>query len=63
MCSSDLPKVFDQKLCTEFFNTYGPFDIKKIKHILDTLLGVHPNNLHIAFYLEHIQYHLIGDTL
>ena len=35
------PKVFDQKLCTEFFNTYGPFDIKKIKHILDTLLAVH----------------------
>ncbi len=57
------PKVFDQKLCTEFFNTYGPFDIKKIEHILDTLLGVHPNNLHTAFYLEHIQYHLIGDSL
>jgi hypothetical protein len=57
------PKVFDHKLCTQFFNTYGPFDIKKIKHILDTLLGVHPNNLHTAFYLEHIQYHLIGDTL
>jgi transposase InsO family protein len=55
-------KVFDQKLCTEFFNTYGPFDFKKIKHILDTLLAVHPNNLHTAFYLEHIQYHLIGGT-
>ena len=55
-------KVFDQKLCSEFFNTYGPFDIKKIKHILDTLLAVHPNNLHTAFYLEHIQYHLIGDS-
>ena len=57
------PKVFDHKLCIQFFNTYGPFDIKKIKHILDTLLAVHPNNLHTAFYLEHIQYHMIGDTL
>ncbi len=57
------PKVFDHKLCIQFFNTYGPFDIKKITHILDTLLAVHPNNLHTAFYLEHIQYHLIGDTL
>ena len=63
LCQHIDPKVFDQKLCTEFFNTYGPFDIKKIKHILDTLLGVHPNNLHTAFYLEHIQYHLIGDSL
>jgi transposase InsO family protein len=63
LCQHIDPKVFDQKLCAEFFNTYGPFDIKKIKHILDTLLAVHPNNLHTAFYLEHIQYHLIGDTL
>ena len=57
------PRVFDQKRCSDFFNTYGPFDIKKIKNILDTLLAVHPNNLHTAFYLEHIQYHLIGDAL
>jgi hypothetical protein len=57
------PKVFDQRLCSDFFYTYGPFDIQKIKHILDTLLAVHPNNLHTAFYLEYIQYHLIGDTL
>ena len=57
------PKVFDQKLCNQFFNTYGPFDIKKINHILDTLLAVHPNNLHTAFYLEHIRYHLTGDSL
>jgi len=57
------PKVFDQKLCTDFFNTYAPFDIKKIKSILTTLLAVHPNNLHTAFYLENIQNHLMGDTL
>jgi hypothetical protein len=57
------PKVFDPKLCTEFFNTDAPFGIKKIKHILDTLLAVHPNNLHTAFYLENIQNHLMGDTL
>ena len=57
------PNVFDQKRCTDFFNTYGPFDIKKIKHILDTLLAVHPNNLHTAFYLENIKNHLMGGTL
>jgi putative transposase len=57
------PKVFDQTLCTEFFNTYGPFDIKTIKHILATSLAVHPHNLHTAFYLEHIQHRLIGGTL
>jgi transposase InsO family protein len=57
------PKVFDQKRCTEFFNAYGPFDIQKIKPILDTLLAAHPNNLHTAFYLEQIQRYLIGDTL
>ena len=55
-------KVFDHKLCCQFFNTYGPFDIQKIKSILTTLLAVHPNNLHTAFYLEHIQYHLTGDS-
>ena len=57
------PNVFDQKRCTDFFNTYGPFDIKKIKQILDTLLAVHPNNLHTDFYLENIQNHLMGDAL
>ena len=57
------PNVFDHKLCTQFFNTYGPFDIQKINSILTTLLAVHPNNLHTAFYLEHIQYHLTGDSL
>lgn len=57
------PKVFDQRLCTVFFHTYGPFDIKKIKHILTSLLAVHPNNLHTAFYLENIRDHLMGDTL
>ena len=56
------PKVFDHKLCTKFFNTYGPFDINKINSILTTLLTVQPNNLHMAFYLEHIQYQLIGDN-
>ncbi len=56
------PKVFDHKLCSEFFNTYGPFDINKINSILTTLLALHPNNLHMAFYLEHIQYYLIGDS-
>jgi hypothetical protein len=57
------PEVFDKKLCTEFFNTYAPFDIKKIKHIFDSLLAVHPNNLHTAFYLQNIQNHLTGGTL
>jgi hypothetical protein len=57
------PKVFDHKLCSQFFNTYGPFEIKKIKSILTTLLAVHPHNLHTAFYLENIQNHLIGDSL
>jgi transposase InsO family protein len=56
------PKVFDPTLCNEFFHTHGPFDIQKIKHILDILLAVHPNNLHTTFYLETIRDHLMGEA-
>lgn len=55
------PDVFDPALATEFFETFGPFDPSQIKDILTDLLAAHPHNLHISFYLNHIQHKLIGD--
>ena len=54
------PEVFDHKLATEFFETYGPFDLNRLRAALDTLLAVHPPNLHLSFYLDYIQNQLSG---
>ncbi len=54
------PDVFDLSLATEFFDTFGPFDMAKIKQILADLLAAHPSNLHLSFYLNHIQDQLFG---
>jgi putative transposase len=56
------PDVFDPSLATEFFDTFGPFDIPRITPILQNLLAAHPANLHLSFYLNHIQNHLLGGT-
>lgn len=53
-------EVFDQSLATDFFQTYGQFDIDRIRATLDALLAVEPSNLHLSFYLDHIQNQLIG---
>jgi len=53
------PDVFEHKLATDFFETYGPFELNRVKIILDNLLAVHPPNLHLSFYLEHIQNQLL----
>jgi transposase InsO family protein len=55
------PDVFDLDLATEFFETFGPFDLKKLKNILTDLLAAHPTNLHLSFYFNHIQNQLLGD--
>lgn len=55
------PEVFDQAVATEFFETYGPFELQQLRDILDSLLSAQPRNLHISFYLNHIQHKLIGD--
>lgn len=54
------PDVFDPSLATEFFDTFGPFDMTRIEKILDHLLAAHPANLHLSFYLNHIQDQLLG---
>ena len=54
------PDVFDLDLATEFFDTFGPFDLKKLKNILTDLLAAHPTNLHLSFYFNHIQNQLLG---
>jgi transposase InsO family protein len=54
------PEVVDQHLAAEFFETFGPFDLNRLKATLDNLLAVNPPNLHLSFYLEHIQRQLIG---
>jgi len=53
-------QVFDEKEATAFFQTFGPFDPDRLKRILDDLLAVEPKNLHISFYLNHIQTKLMG---
>ena len=55
------PDVFDRDLATEFFEPFGPFDLKRRKNILTNLLAVHPPNLHLSFYFNHIQGQLFGD--
>jgi transposase InsO family protein len=53
-------EVFDQHLATEFFETFGPFDSQRLKTTLDNLLAVNPPNLHLSFYLDHIENQLIA---
>jgi transposase InsO family protein len=55
------PDVFDQDMATEFFETFGPFDQKRLKNIIIDLLALHPPNLHLSFYFNHIQNQLFGD--
>jgi len=55
-------EVFDEKEATAFFQTFGPFDPDRLKHTLDDLLAVEPDNLHISFYLNHLQSRLRGGT-
>jgi len=55
-------EVFDEKEATAFFQTFGPFDPDRLKRVLDDLLAVEPKNLHISFYLNHIQTKLMGGT-
>jgi putative transposase len=55
------PDVFDLDLATEFFETFGPFDLQRLKNILTDLLAAHPTNLHLSFYFNHIQNQLFGD--
>jgi putative transposase len=55
------PDVFDPSLATEFFHAFGPFYPVQIKVILTDLLAVHPPNLHMSFYLNHIRDQLFGD--
>jgi transposase InsO family protein len=55
------PDVFDPALATEFYDTFGPFDLTKIEQILFDLLAAYPANLHLSFYLNHIQDQLLED--
>ena len=54
------PDVFDPSLATEFFDTFGPFDLKRIEGILQDLLAAHPCDLHLSFYLNHVRDQLLG---
>jgi len=54
------PDVFDPSPATDFFDSFGPFDMTKIDQILHDLLAAHPANLHLSFYLNHIQDQLLG---
>jgi hypothetical protein len=53
-------EVFDEREATAFFQTFGPFDVDRLKYTLDNLLAVEPKNLHISFYLNHIQDQIPG---
>jgi hypothetical protein len=54
------PDVFDPSPATDFFDSFGPFDMTKIDQILHDLLAAHPANLHLSFYLNHIHDQLLG---
>lgn len=54
------PEIFDEPLAAEFFETYGPFDMDRLEGAIDTLLAVHPPNLHLSFYLDCIHNQLLG---
>lgn len=54
------PEVFDEMLAAEFFESFGPFDLKQLKIYLDDLLAVEPANYHISFYLDAIRRQLMG---
>jgi hypothetical protein len=54
------PDVFDPSLASEFFDAFGPFHLRRIEKILDDLLAAHPANLHLSFYLNHIQDRMEG---
>lgn len=55
-------EVFDEKEAAAFFQTFGSFDPDRLKRILDDLLAVEPKDLHISFYLNHIQTKLMGGS-
>jgi hypothetical protein len=48
------PEVWDEAAAADFFDTIAPVDPEKLTRIIDDLLCVHPPNLHLSFYLEHI---------
>ena len=55
------PQVFDTKLASEFYQTYGPFHADQLAACLDSLLCSQPKNLHLSFYLTHVKDRLIGE--
>ena len=55
-------EVFDEKEAAAFFQAFGPFDPDRVKRTMDDLLAVEPRNLHISFYLNHLQARLRGGT-
>jgi len=57
------PDVFNPALAADFFYTFGPFNMKKVEQTLYDLLAAHPANLHLTFYLNHIQNQHFGGTL
>ena len=56
-----LAQVFDRDMAVDFYQAFGPFDLKKLTSCLDDLLESQPDNLHLSFYLQHIRDQLIGD--
>jgi len=49
------PEVWDETLANDFFDSIGTVTPNKLERIMDDLLSVHPANLHLSFYLEHIR--------
>ncbi len=47
-------EIFDETAVLDFWDRFGPFDLRQSENILKDLLEVHPTTYHIHFYLEAI---------
>jgi transposase InsO family protein len=47
-------EIFDETAVLDFWDRFGPFDLRHSENILKDLLEVHPTTYHIHFYLEAI---------
>ncbi len=49
------PEVFDERALRDHWARYGPLDLDTIDDALEGILAQCPRNLHITYYLSHIQ--------
>jgi transposase InsO family protein len=50
-----VPEVIDKEALQHFYVRFAPIDVEKLTQRLESILASHPDNLHIAFYLEALE--------